>query len=225
MQRVEAGTRSQPRATDRGLSLVVLIADHPHGLPLAELARAVELSASTVLRQMRSLEAAGFAVRRDDGIWVPGPELLRLARSLSSTMALPRLAGEILRAIAETTGESAYLAEPIDDDCAVYVALEPGTHAVRHVSWLGNRVPRRGTAVGAALAGEVDHDGVAVRLDAVERGVTAVSAPVTDGSGRIIAAMSIIGPSFRLHGERLVSARHLLADKVAQLATLMGGTR
>ena len=198
------------------------VADNPHGLPLADLARAVDLSASTALRQLRSLEAAGFAVRRVDGAWVPGPELLRIARNLATNATLPRLAEPVLASLAEVLGESAYLAEPADARTAVYVAMEPGTHAVRHVSWLGHTVPRRGTAVGRALVGDVDDDGVAVRDDAVESGVTAVSAPVRDLSGDVVAAVSVVGPSFRLVGEALTAARGAVADHATRLSRAAG---
>ncbi|MFM8312221.1 MAG: helix-turn-helix domain-containing protein, partial [Ilumatobacteraceae bacterium] len=84
-----------PRATDRGLSLLRVVADaaaeQPPGVSLADAARAVELTPSTALRQLRSLEAAGFAARDHDGRYVPGPELLRIARSLATTATLPRL--------------------------------------------------------------------------------------------------------------------------------------
>ncbi|MEX0846427.1 MAG: helix-turn-helix domain-containing protein, partial [Ilumatobacteraceae bacterium] len=173
----QASPPDTPRATDRGLSLVRAIADNPSGLPLADLARDVDLSASTALRQLRSLEAAGFAARRDDGCWVPGAELLRIARTLAATATLPRLAEPVLASLAEATGESAYLAEIADEQHAVYVAMQAGSHSVRHVSWLGHTVARRGAAVGRALVGKVDADGVAVRTDAVEDGITAVSAP------------------------------------------------
>jgi DNA-binding IclR family transcriptional regulator len=211
-----------PRATDRGLRLVREVADHPHGLPLADLARAVELSASTALRQLRSLEAAGFAVRRSDGAWVPGPELLRIARNLAASATLPRLAEPVLASLAESLGESAYLAEAADDRTAVYVAMESGTHAVRHVSWLGHTVPRRGTAVGRALVGDVDADGVAVREDAVESGITAVSGPVRDASGQVVAAVSVVGPSFRLAGPALAEARGAVAAHAARLSHAAG---
>ncbi len=211
-----------PRATDRGLSLVRVVADHPHGLPLADLARAVELSASTALRQLRALEAAGFAERRDGGRWVPGPELMRIARNLAALATLPRLAEPVLASLAEVLGESAYLAEAADDDTAVYVAMESGTHAVRHVSWLGNTVARRGTAVGRALVGDVDVDGVVVREDAVERGITAVSAPVRDAQGDVVAAISVVGPSFRLAGDTLALARGSVAEHAARLSRLAG---
>lgn len=212
----------RPRATDRGLALLRVVADHPDGIALADAARAVELTPSTALRQLRSLESAGFASRDADGRFAPGPELLRIARSLSTNVALPRLAEPVLAALAETTGESAYLAEPVDSRRAVYVAMAPGTHAIRHVSWLGQHVPRRGTAVGAALSGAIDLDGVAVRTDVVEAGVTAVSAPVHGGDGATLAALSLVGPSFRLTGAILDDARAELARQAAALSAAAG---
>ena len=217
----QASSASQPRATDRGLALLRVVADHatdetggaaPQGIALADAARAVALSASTALRQLRSLEMAGFASRNGDGRYLPGPELLRIARSLAAAATLPRLADAALVALAAATGESAYLAEAADSRHAVYIASHPGSHAVRHVSWLGQRVTRRSSAVGAALAGRVDADGVAMRLDAVEPGTTAVSAPVRDSSGKVVAAVSVVGPSFRLLENELAAARTAVAE-------------
>lgn len=212
----------RPRATDRGLALLRVVAEHPDGIGLADAARAVELTPSTALRQLRSLESAGFAARHADGRFTPGPELMRIARSLSTAVALPRLAEPVLTDLAESTGESAYLAEPVDSRRAVYVAMVPGTHAIRHVSWLGQHLPRRGTAVGAALAGRIDDDGVVVRTDAVEPGVTAVSAPVYGSDGATLAALSLVGPSFRLTGAALTAARSHLARCAAALSAAAG---
>jgi DNA-binding IclR family transcriptional regulator len=218
----DAPSNGRPRATDRGLALLRVVADHPGGIGLADAARAVELTPSTALRQLRSLESAGFAARDDDGHFVPGGELLRIARSLASTAALPRLAEPVLAALANLTGESAYLAEPIDGRYAVYAAMEPGKHAVRHVSWLGQRVARRGTAVGAALAGNVEPDGTVVRTDAVEDGVTAVSAPVHGVNGEVVGAISVVGPSFRLIGPALDLARDAVARQARTLSSMAG---
>jgi IclR family transcriptional regulator, acetate operon repressor len=214
----------QPRATDRGLALLRVVADHPEGIALADAARAVELTPSTALRQLRSLEAAGFAARDGDGRFGPGSELLRIARSLASSASLPRLAADTLSTLATITGESAYLAEASDSRHAVYSAMEPGHHAVRHVSWLGQRVTRRGTAVGAALSGATDDDGTVVRTDAVEDGVTAVSAPVRGHGNRIIGALSVVGPSFRLHGTALQLARAAVAREAEDLSLRSGAS-
>ncbi|MEN9505798.1 MAG: hypothetical protein RI958_1724 [Actinomycetota bacterium] len=210
------------RATDRGLSLIRAIADHPQGLALTDLARVVGLSPSTTLRQARALETARFAVRRLDGSWIPGPELLRIARSLSANATLPRLAEPVLATLAERTGESAYLAEAVDSTWAVYVAMQPGRHSIRHVSWLGHTVPRRDTAVGRALDSVVDVDGVAVRRDTVELGITAVSAPVRDTSGLVVGALSVVGPSFRLCDELLATTRTAVGAHAAELSRLAG---
>lgn len=224
-------TASSPRATDRGLSLLRVVADHAaaqggvraqSGISLADAARAVELTPSTALRQLRALEAAGFALRDTDGRYLPGPELLRIARSLGSGAALPRLADDVLLELADATGESAYLAEPLDERTAVYSAMQPGRHTVRHVSWLGHRITRRATAVGAALVGRLEPDGVAVKLDAVEDGTTAVSAPVRDATGEIIAAVSVVGPSFRLCDDTLHVARRAVAEQAAVLSAMAG---
>ncbi|MFZ9629513.1 MAG: IclR family transcriptional regulator [Ilumatobacteraceae bacterium] len=219
-------THATPRATDRGLSLLRVVADasaeQPPGISLADAARAVDLTPSTALRQLRSLEAAGFAARDHDGRYVPGPELLRIARALATTATLPRLAEPSLRSLAEHTGESAYLAQPIDASTATYVAMHEGSHTVRHVSWLGHVVPRRSRAVGAALAGCGDDDGVAMRVAAVEDGTTAVSAPVRDASGAVIAALSVVGPSYRFEGVALRTARTVVAAEADTLSRLMG---
>jgi IclR family transcriptional regulator, acetate operon repressor len=218
----DAPTNGRPRATDRGLALLRVVADHPDGIALADAARAVELTPSTALRQLRSLESAGFAERDEEGRFIPGSELLRIARALASTASLPRLAEPSLLALSQLTGESAYLAEVADSRHAVYAAMEAGTHAVRHVSWLGQRVTRRGTAVGAALAGRTDADGTAVRTDTVEPGITAVSAPVRGGDEQIIGALSVVGPSYRLTGAALGVARAAVAHQAAALSSLAG---
>ena len=206
-----------PRATDRGLRLVSIVADHPSGLTLADAARAAELSPSTALRQLRSLESAGYALHHPDGRWGPGEELFRIARTLGPGV-LSDIAQPVLVALAAATGESAYLAEPIDATTATYVAMEQSHQAIRHVSWLGRPVSRRNTALGAALKGAVDADGTIVKHDAVESGVTAISAPVRDRRGTIIAAISVVGPTYRLKTFGLKRARALVTEAAATLS-------
>ena len=222
----ESGRRATPRATDRGLALVRVVADaaseEAGGISLADAARRVGLTPSTALRQLRALEAAGFAMRDDEGRYVPGVELLRIARALSSSATLPRLAAPVLRILAEETGESAYLAEALDEATATYVAMYAGSHTVRHVSWLGHEIPRRGTAVGAALAGRTDDDGVASRINAVEDGTTAVSAPVRDATGHVVAALSVVGPSYRFDGLALRRARVAVGREAVALSRHLG---
>jgi IclR family transcriptional regulator, acetate operon repressor len=127
--RVSSAGAGQPRATDRGLRLVSIVANHPSGVSLADAARAAELTSSTALRQLRSLESAGFAVHLPDSRWAPGEELFRIARSLGQD-SLARLAQTVLVSLADQIGESAYLAEPVDATTATYTAMEQSRRAI-----------------------------------------------------------------------------------------------
>lgn len=217
-QAPDPAVTTRPRSTDRGLRLLRLVADHRNGVSLSDVARAAELSASTALRQLRSLEAEGFVSRDDDQRYRPGPELLRIAADLVGGTELVDRATPVLRHLAVVTGESSYVAEPASPAEASYIAAEEGRHAVRHVSWLGRRVSRHGTAIGAALAADVDELGTAVRRDVVESGVTAVAAPIYVGD-EVVAAVSVIAPTYRLFGETLDTVRAHVHAAATSLTT------
>ncbi len=212
---------SQPRATERGLALLSIVGDNPAGISLADAARASELLPSTALRQLRSLAAMEFAVQREDGKWAPGPEILRLARALIDYATVGNLSRTTLAELAATTGESAYIAELQSPTTATYVAMEQSRHALRHVSWLGQSLNCKTTAVGAALRGKVDSDGVVVRHDAVEIGVTAISAPIRGQGTTILAAVSVVGPTYRLEAFGLPKARVLVAAAAIHITELL----
>lgn len=212
---------AQPRATERGLGLVSIIGDHPSGIALADAARASQLMPSTALRQLRSLASMGFAVQREDAKWVPGPELLRLARALIDYATIGNLSQPTLAVLASATGESAYIAEQQSTSSAMYVAMEQSRHTVRHVSWLGQTLDCRTTAVGAALRDHVDTDGVALRHDAVEPGVTAISAPIRGEGTSVVAAISVVGPTYRLEAFGLPKARLLVAESALKITELL----
>jgi DNA-binding IclR family transcriptional regulator len=58
----------------------------------------------------------------------------------------------------------------------------------------------------------------------VEKGVTAVAAPVHGPSGVIVAALSVTGPTFRLGDAAASRAAAVLADTAAALSRELGAT-
>jgi IclR family acetate operon transcriptional repressor len=192
-------------------------------MSLTEAAEKVGLPASTAMRQLRSLEAAGF-LRRDaaDQTYRPGAQLIALSRTVFVGASLPGMAQPFLDQLARLTGESAYLAVPESSQSVVYVATAPGEHALRHSGWLGRGFPIKSTAVGAALFARTDPDGVVSRAGALEKGIAAVAAPVTSAGGRIVAAINVVGPGFRLRGARLLRARRAVADAAVGLSAVLG---
>jgi len=211
-----------PRSSDRVLEVLKAVAASP-GLNLTGVAGAVDLAPSTALRQLRSLEAAGMVERGDDQAYRPGIGLIRLAHQVISGSSLAERAAPLLARVAAESGESAYLAIADIPGSCVYIATAPGPQQLRHAGWLGRRIPMESTAVGAALRGEIDEDGAVYRADGHEVGVAAASAPVYDVSGSVVAAISAVGPTFRLVGAELAAARRAVADASGELTRLLGG--
>lgn len=217
--------RSHPRSSDRVLQLLTAVGGSPIPLSLTEAAAQVGLVPSTALRQLRALEAAGLLERNDDDqLYRPGPRLVDLARTVFVGQSLPAAAQPVLDHLATTTGESAYLAVADAPRRAVYVATSAGLHALRHSGWLGRSFATASTAVGAALNGRVDADGCIAREGTLEAGITAVSAPVRAGGGSssIVAALSVVGPTFRLKGETLAEIRRAVDASARQFSTTLG---
>ncbi len=197
---------SVPRSIARVLDLFeIVLAERDCNLTTA--ANASELTLTTALRYLRALEARGYLVRDDSGDYSAGPTILRIAASLRGGTVLDRLAAVAqphLDALAEQTGESAYLAVS-DGRMGTYIATAESARAIRHVGWIGQDVDLESSALGAALA---NPGAAAVRTGAVEADITAMSRALTE-TGKLGVAVSIVGPEHRF-GES-DRARHRVA--------------
>ncbi|NKS33560.1 helix-turn-helix domain-containing protein [Rhodococcus hoagii] len=211
------------RSVSRTFELLGAIIEHG-GLTLADAAKTTDLATSTALRLIRSLEQTEFVLRGEDNVYRVGPRLLQIgAKAIADNQLLLR-AQPAMAEIAEITRESTYLSAPGPRGTALYMGQIEGTHAIRHMGWVGQTVPLVGTAVGAALLGEVGSDGYAIAHDTIEDHSTGVAAPIYDAIGRIVGALSVVGPTFRLDDD--VCARHgqVLVERCARLSTELGRT-
>jgi IclR family transcriptional regulator, acetate operon repressor len=211
-------SRPSTRTVDRALGLLARFQEPPARFGLAELARRTGLAPSTALRLLRTLENAGFLVRGEDGVFSPGPTLVRLAAGTISEQPLYTLAGPSLERLAEETGETANLAIRHGKEEALYLRQVPSPRAVRYATWAGRTVPLEGTAVGAALLGAVGARGYTTARGSVEPDVSGVAAPILDGAGEPLAALSVIGPSYRMPQSVLGGIGRQLLDEAAALA-------
>ena len=196
---VTRGRAEEPtnRSVERALRLITAAVEAPDGIGLIDAARLADLAPSTATRILRTLEGAGFVTRRDDGAYRAGVELIRLGALTASSSPLLTAAQPHLDELTATTGESSYLTIALDRTWASYVRMAQSSRSVRHVSWLGRRIPRASSAAGAALAGRVNNRGVAIVTDGVEPDTTAIAIPVREQDS-IVAAINVVGPSFRM---------------------------
>ncbi|MET1156166.1 helix-turn-helix domain-containing protein [Arthrobacter sp.] len=213
----KTGADPTTRAADRALALLRIVCEND-GVKLADAAKAVGLSASTALRLLRTLEANGFAAKRGNALYRPGFRMVQLGVQALSHESLVDAGRDVLRTLVDRTGESAYLSVTAGNEHGLYVAIEEGTHSVRHMNWVGRTFPIAGSAAGAALSGRVGRGTFTVMADSVEADVTAVAAPVFAGD-KVVAALSIVAPSYRTTTEAAEKFGLLLAEQAGALFT------
>ena len=208
------------RAVSRAMALLGEVCAE-ESIGLSECARRAELPASTALRLLRTLEGSGFVTRDEEGNFRAGTRLIQLGALTFGRQSLVRIAEPALHRLVGATGESAYLSMAAPGGSAMYIAMVEGTHAVRHTSWVGRSFPMAGLAVGQALGGKVGAAGYVAERDRLEPDVTAIVAPILRPGG-VAAAMSLLGPSYRIDDALLHGYGAVIADEARGVSTQLG---
>ena len=200
---------------DKAVGVLHTVAESPCGL--AELCDRTGLPRATAHRLAAGLESHRLLARDGDGRWCLGPAINELAGRVDDPLLAASAA--VLPRLREITGESVqlYRREGLSRVCVV--ALEPPA-GLRDTVPVGTRLPMTAgsgakvllaysdTATQQAVlpnAAFTDRTLVEVRKrgwaqSAAERepGVASVSAPVRDGRGAVVAAVSVSGPIDRM---------------------------
>jgi len=127
-------------------------ASMPRGLGTSAVATATGLSRPTAHRLLASLAAEGFLDHDAlSGRWVPGPELYLLGAVAAERYDITTLARPVVRALADATGESAFLSARRGDE-TVCLLREDGAFPIRsHVLHEGIRFPLGVASAGLAI--------------------------------------------------------------------------
>jgi len=137
-------------------------------------------------------------------------------------------------------------------DAVEQVAQVDSRYMLGAINWVGRSVPYHCTAVGkvflahgvselpagrldrrtertmttrAAIAAEAERTrqrGYAVASEELEPGLVAIAAPVRGSDGRVVAALSVSGPTARITPDRLDAIGELLAADAASLSAALG---
>lgn len=204
-----------PRSIGRLLDVFETVVER-ESCTLSEVADAVGLTPTTARRYLQALGVRGY-VRRDlDGAYRTGPTIDTIvdrAGREDEVAALARRVQNHLDRLAASAGESAYLGV-VDGDDIVYVATAQSERAIRHVGWIGQRLPFTATAIGAALSSP----GAPVfRSGGLEADIAAVSCSLPGAwAGR--AAVSIVGPTHRFDEGSIPVFRDRLITTIAAMA-------
>lgn len=211
------------RAVDRALSLLVEVTTG-EGLGLVELARRTDLSPATALRLLRTLEAADFITRDENGAYSGAGRLVEIAVNFMGRNPLYRAADAHLERLRDDLGESAFLGVAGPGDTVLYARLAECDRTIHYQAWLGKTVPLYGSAIGTALRGEVDpKKGYVVVRRTDEDEVTAIAAPVRWGDAAIAGAISVVGPTYRIPDDRTEVIGRGVAEHARALSRELAG--
>jgi DNA-binding IclR family transcriptional regulator len=199
---------------DKAVAILRAVADEPASL--AELVARTDLPRATAHRLATALEAHRLLRRTTSGAWAPGPALAELGRGGAD---LSELAARHLATLRDSTGESAQLYVR-DGGSRICIAAAERSSGLRDTVPVGARLPlTAGSAAHALLAFapaeevtallpsasftartllDVRRRGWAHSVAEREAGVASLSAPVRDGAGGVLGAVSISGPVERL---------------------------
>lgn len=197
------------------MGILHTISQSPCGL--AELCERTSLPRATTYRLAAALEVHRLLARDDEGRWLLGPAVTELAAHVNDPLLAASSA--VLPLLRETTGESVQLYRREGTDRVCVAALEPAA-GLRDTVPIGARLPMTaGSGAKVLLAhsdaatqktvlatakftertlAEVRRRGWAQSVAEREPGVASVSAPVRDGRGAVVAAISVSGPIDRI---------------------------
>jgi DNA-binding IclR family transcriptional regulator len=200
---------------DKAVGVLHTIAESPCGL--AELCERTGLPRATAHRLAVGLETHRLLARDGQGRWRLGPAVGELAGQINDP--LPAAGAAVLPRLREITGESVQLYRREGTSRICVAAMEPPA-GLRDTVPVGARLPMTaGSGAKVLLAfsdvatqhavlptakftdrtlAEVRRRGWAQSVAEREPGVASVSAPVRDGQGNVIAAISVSGPIDRM---------------------------
>lgn len=163
----ERGEYQGPRSPLRVMQIVELLAELPNGLALMQLTERLEIPKTSLLSQLRVLQASEY-LRHEDGRYFLGPAAHRMGMLIAANASVPAVTSPLLEELVQSTGETAMLAMlDLQKMEMVYVARVEGTHAVRFSPSIGARRPLYCTAFGRALLAHQDEEFLARYLSKV----------------------------------------------------------
>ncbi|HEX5771311.1 MAG TPA: helix-turn-helix domain-containing protein [Nocardioidaceae bacterium] len=134
---------------DRGLRVLAVLASHPNGLTVTELAGAVGVNRTVVYRLVTTLEQHGLARRDAGGRLHVGLGVLALARGLQPV--LREMANPVLRRLAEDLGATAHLTLADGGEALAIAVVEPSWTDFHVAYRVGARHPLNQGAAGRAI--------------------------------------------------------------------------
>jgi DNA-binding IclR family transcriptional regulator len=152
---VEDGTSPRgSQAITRALAVLTAFTAERPAMTATQIAAVIDVSVPTAHRIAKALVAAGYLARNAGSkAYVPGPEILRLARLMTEVNA-DHQHTVLLAGIRDEVGETASLHIRVGDR-RVCIAEQPARHGVRVTSGVGETYPLTAGAAGKVILAQL----------------------------------------------------------------------
>lgn len=218
-------------SVENALDLLDAICDEGGEARVSQLSQRLGMSKASVFRLLATFENRGFVERSDDSLkYRLGLSACEMGQKILARMGVLRKARPTMDRLARQCNESVYYVVR-RNDYLLMLDMVDSAQQVKIVALVGQRFPLATTAAGRiflAFDGDggdgtsrkrIDAPGAAA-LTPVERetvrgcgfcidehgfgdGVTCLAVPLFNGKGQVAAALAILGPTYRLAGERI----------------------
>jgi DNA-binding IclR family transcriptional regulator len=210
------------RSIGRVIDLLELFDHRTPSMSLRELVERTGLPKTTVVRLLANLESRGLITTLRDGDYTLGGTFLRWGRLASQLWEVDEATHASMRRLVERCGETTniYVRQ---DEVRLSIAQHEGTSTVRTVVEVGTPMPLSGGAPAKVLLSAApdlidrvctDPEAMRAEVQTVadrgwalshgerELGASSVAAPIVR-DGRVLAALTISGPTTRFTEERM----------------------
>ena len=223
---------SKVASVERALKILDAFEEGSDRLTLADLARRTKIVKPTLLRLMDSFLDRGLIERNEDGSYVIGSASLRLVglhkRAANNERAIVSVLDRLVAKFGETASFSVR-----QGDFRVYVYRTNSGYRLRDHVHPGDLSPVRKGATGHILRAFTELDDksfeasrqkmYAVSKGEMEAGTVGVSSPIFDAHGKLLGAISLSGPAFRIDDEKLQAFIRDLIEAAKALTLSFGG--
>lgn len=200
--------RDHVGSLQRGLQVMEILAAHPGGLRLTQVADKAGLTRAGARRFLLTLVASGYA-EQDERLFRLSPRLIAVARTWLAGSSLWSFAEPFMRKVSAALNESCSAAILADGD-VVYVARVAGRRILSVGLHVGTRLPAHCTSMGRVLLAGLPHEGREAYLQTAT--IAALTPKTVTDRGQLAAIIERAGEDgFALADEELEMGLRSLA--------------
>lgn len=238
--------KTPTRSIERAFDILECFFKEKQDLSLMEISVLVDLSPSTVHRLIATLEKRNYLVRDSESKkYHLGSMVAKLSSVVSGKMGLDfkMIVRKYMIEVHSLYNESTSL-YVMDGDKRLCIDRLDSTHELRRVMTIGSTLPLGLGAAGRVLIAYLTQDevddlyldidinstvyqnirkkGYCVSEGERELGVFAAAAPIFNFTGKIIASLSVSGPSVRLENDKLNQIGLVLKERGLKISKELG---